>query len=225
MAEYTQVVVAGNIAGTNAFRAVFGGADQSDVPQLQAWDDENVSTTAIQALTGTTENGDESFLCAASTNDGNGDPGVGWATALAGAGGGAAVNRLRGSEDFVLLGTTAPVGPFPIYRTFQFAFGLASDSPTGKVGHEPYLSVKVFYTGAPPTVSFDHNSGTEGAPVWDPMTSQPAGTPNPVDVGTTIHATGPGTVGGVGSNNGVLDPVTKPGSGEKFAEEYWVRSL
>jgi hypothetical protein len=225
MAEYVQVVAAGNQAGVNGFRVAFGGADQSDVPQLQAWDNELGTTTAIQALVGTTENGDESFVCAASTNDGNGDPGAAWATGLASAAGGAAVNRLRGTESMVLLGTTAPVSPFPVYRTLQWAMGLASDSPTGKVGHEPYISVKVFYTGAAPTVDIEYNSGTEGAPVWSPMTSQPGGTPNPVDVATTIHATGPGTVGGVGSNNGVLDPVTKPGSGEKFAEEYWVRSL
>ena len=82
MAEYVQVVAAGTQAGVNGFRAVFGGANQSDVPQLQAWDNELGTTAAIQALVGTTENGDESFVCAASSNDGNGDPGAAWATGL-----------------------------------------------------------------------------------------------------------------------------------------------
>jgi hypothetical protein len=35
-------------------------------------------------------------------------------------------------------------------------------------------------------------------------------------VKNTIHATGPGTT------TLSLDPVTKPGSGEKWAEEQWV---
>lgn len=225
MPEYEQVEVAGNQAGINAFRCVFDGADQSDIPQLQAWDDEQVNAATIEALAGTAENSDRSFLCAASTDDGNGDPGAAWATGLAPVAGAAAVNRLKGNENYVALGTTVPVAPFPKYRKFQFAFAVTSDAQVGTVGHQPYMSVKVFYTGAPPTVGVEYNAGTEGAPNWKPMVLTQAGTANPITVGTCIHATGPGTTGGVGSNNGVLDPVTKPGSGEKFAEEYWVRSL
>ena len=225
MPEYEQIAAAGNQAGTNAFRAVFTVADHSDLPRLQAWDNEQLNTHAIELLTGTTENGDVSGLCAASTNDGNGDPGAAWATALAQTAGGAVVNRLQGDVAYVILGTVVPVSPFPVYRTFQFAVGIASDMASGTVGHQPYLAVKSFYTGAVPTLDFEYNNGTEGSPAWQPMTSQPGGTVNAIDVGTAIHATGPDTTGGVGGNNGVLDPITKPGSGEKFAEEYWVRSL
>jgi hypothetical protein len=225
MPEYEQVVVAGNQAGVNAFRAAFDTADQSDLPQLQAWDDEQVNAATIEALAGTTENGDKSFLCAASTDDGNADPGAAWATGLAQTAGSAVVNRLKGNDAFVTLGTTIPTSPFPKYRRFQFAFAVTSDAQVGTVGHQPYLAIKVFYTGAAPTVDVEYNAGTEGAPNWKPMVLTLAGVSNPIGVGTTIHATGPATTGGVGSNNGVLDAVTKPGSGEKFAEEYWVRSL
>ncbi len=224
MPEYRQIAAAGNIAGSNALRCKFSGADQSDIPQFTAWDDEQLNTTSAECLAGTAANGNKSFLAAKSTNDGNGAAGAAWATGLAQTPGGAVANRLKGTAAFVLLGTTAPVAPFPVYRTMQFAFGCAADSSPGSVGYQPSLSAKVFYTGAPPTVDFEYNDGSDGSPNWVAMTSSPKGTPLPLGIKNAVHATGPDTVGGT-SDDGVLDPITKPGSGEKFAEEYWVRTL
>lgn len=223
--EYVQVQPAGNQDAINAFRAVFEGADQSDIPQLTAWDDHNMTTTVIESLAGTPANSNKSMVLAVSTNDGNGSPGVGWATALAQTEGGAVANRLKGSSSFVLLGTTPPTSPFPKHRTFNYAMAACADSQVGSVGYQPVLAAKVFYTGAAPTVNFDYNDNTEGSPNWVRMTSSAKGVAMPMGIGNTIHATGPDTDGGVGSNDGVLDAVTKPGAGEKFAEEYWVRTL
>ena len=224
MPEYKQVVVAGNIVGANAFRAVFNVADHSDLPQLTAWDNEQMTTTAIECLAGTVLNLGKSMVCARSTNDGNAAAVLGWATALAQSAGGAVANRLRGAQSYVLLGTTPPVAPYPVHRTFQFAFAVEADSTPGSIGYQPAIAVKVFYTGAVPTVNFAYNEGTDGVPVWVAMTSAVKGTAMALAIRNAIHATGPDTVGGA-ADNGVLDPVTKPGSGEAFATEYWVRTL
>ena len=225
MPEYRQIAAAGNQAGSNALRVVFETSPHSDIPHLTAWDNENMNSTVIESLAGTPQNGNKSMVAAKSTSDGHGAAGAGWATDLAQTVGGAETNRLKGTTAYVLLGTTAPVAPFPVHRTFQIAQACCSDSQVGSVGYAPVLAVKVFYTGAPPTVNFDYNQGTDGAPSWTRMTSSPKGTAMPLGVNNTVHATGPDTVAGTGSNNGVLDAVTKPGSGEKWAEEYWVRSL
>lgn len=224
MAEYTQIPAAGNQAAINVMRMVFETADHSDIPQLSAWDDETMTTVASECLAGTTANGLKSLVMAASTNDGNGATGATWATALPQTAGGAVANRLRGNYSFVLLGTAVPVGPFPVYRTWQYAAAVASDSQVGVIGYQPVIACKVFYTGAPPTVHFDYNQGTSGSPSWVRMTSAPKGTAMPMGVANTLHATGPDTVGGT-SNDGALDPVTKPGTGERIAPEFWVRSL
>lgn len=224
MPEYVQVQEAGNKAAANAFRVVFETADHSDIPQLTAWDNENMNTTSIECLAGTPGNGNESMVMAVSTNDGNAAPAEGWATGLVSQSGGAVANRLRGRESFVLLGTTPPMAPFPVHRTFQYAMACAADSHVGSIGYRPAIACKVFYTGAPPVVNFDFNAGTEEDPDWQRMTSQAKGSAMAIGVGNTIHATGPDTVGG-DNNDGVLDPVTKPGAGEKVAEGYWVRTL
>jgi hypothetical protein len=224
MAEYKQIAAAGNIAGSNAFRCVFTVADHSDIPQLTAWDDEDLAATTAECLVGTAANGNKSFLAAKSTSDGHGAAGSTWATGLAQTPGAAEANRLKGIVSYVPLGTTAPVAPFPKNRTFQFAFGCAADSAPGSVGYQPAVAVKCFYTGAPPTVNFEYNEGSDGAPSWVAFLASDKGVPLPVGIKTAILATGPDTAGGT-SDDGVLDPITKPGSGEKFAEEYWIRTL
>lgn len=224
MPEYQQITAAGNQAGSNALRIRFEVADHSDVPQFTAWDNEQMNSTTIECLTGTVANANRSMLAAKSTSDGHGPAPADWATALAQTPGGAETNRLRGNASFVVLGTTPPVAPFPRYRTLQYAAGCAADSGVGSIGYQPVLAVKVFYTGAPPTVAFESNDGSDGVPTWVAMTSSVKGTPMALGIRNTIHATGPDTVAG-SANDGVLDPVTKPGAGEKWAEEYWVRTL
>lgn len=223
MSEYVQISGAGNQNTQNVLRVVFSGADQSDIPQLQAWADFNLNTTNIEALQGTPVNGERSMLVAKSTHAG--PSGVDWPVGLAQTPGGAVANRLRGNDAFVLLGTSAPVAPFPVARTFNMALLVPADASPGGVGFQPVVAVKVFYAGAPPTIEFECNEGSDGSPVWRPLTSSPQGVNMPIAANNGLLFTGPNTVPGTGSNNGSIDPITKPGSGEKVAEEVWVRSL
>jgi hypothetical protein len=211
MPTYEQVANAGNVAGQNVYKVRFAGAPCSDVPQLQAWDDHLMTTTLVESLAGTAGNGNESLVAAAHTTPGA--TGAAWVPASA-TPGGAQTNRLKGNDSFCLLGTTAPATDEE--RRFQLAFGCAADSAPGASGHQPVLGVKVFYAGAPPVPEFSYNAGSEGAPTWVAMTSGVKGTPMAMGVKNTIHATGPNTT------TTALDPVTKPGSGEKWAEEQWV---
>ena len=214
MPTYERVANAGDVAGQNVYKVRFAGAPCSDVPQIQAWDDHTMSTVVSESLAGTSGidgNGGKSLVAAAHTT---GTPTITpWVPASAVAGG-ALANRLRGNDSFCLLGATAPATDEE--RKFQLAFGCASNSVPGASGHQPVLGVKVFYAGAPPTPQFSYNAGTEGVPVWTAMTSGVKGSAMAMGVRNTIHATGPG------STPLSLDPVTKPGSGEKWAEEQWV---
>jgi hypothetical protein len=215
MPTYEQVANAGNLAGQNVYRVVFGGAACSDVPQLQAWDDYQMTTTVSESLAGTSVNALKSLVAAAHTSAVA--TAGGWATGLAVTAGGAETNRLKGNASFCLLGSTAPA--LDEARRFQLAFGCASDSVPGASGHQPVLGLKTFYAGAAPVPVFAYNSGTEGTPVWVAMTAGVKGTPMAMGVKNTIHATGPGTT------TSSLDPVTKPGSGEKWAEESWIMTV
>lgn len=224
MPTYEQVANAGNLAGQNVYKARFGVNPCSDIPQLQAWDDYNMNTTIGESLVGTDNNGGESQLVAAHVT--NVDPGAGWATGLVGVDGGGEIqgaghraNRLRGEAQTLLLGDAADVAPLADEeRKFNLAFAVHDDNTTGTSGHRPVLGVKTFYAGAPPDVSIWYNRGTEGTPDWVAMTTEAKGTSMVIGVGNTIHATGPGTT------VSALDPVTKPGSGEGFADQQWVQT-
>ena len=223
MATYEQVANAGDEAGQNVYKVLFATEDCSDMPQLQAWDDEDMDGVAVESLQGTTNNLGESQVVAAHTS--NFDPGAGWAptAGVAGGGdiqgGGFRANRLRGEEQYLLLGDVADIAPVAgEERSFNVAFAVHDDSTPGTAGHRPILAVKTFYAGAAPDVDFHYNKGTEGTPDWVAMTSEAKGTPMSISVLNTIHATGPNTT------TLALDPVTKPGSGEKFAEEQWIQT-
>lgn len=211
MPTYEQVTGAGNVEAQNVYRLLFASAPCSDVPQLQAWDDHQMASTASESLAGTVANGHVSLVAAADTSDG--PVADGWVPASPAAGG-ALANRLRGTESFCLLGATAPGADEA--RTFQLAFGVAADSVPGAAGHQPVIAVKIFYAGAPPVPVFAYNVGSDGVPSWEAMSSSPKGTAMAMGVKNTIHATGPA------STTLALDPVTKPGSGEKWAEGQWV---
>ena len=135
------------------------------------------------------------------------------------------VNRLRGNESYLLLGDAADAPPAADEdRYFQMAFAVHDDNVSGTSGHQPVITVKAFYAGAPPDIGFWYNRGaddlaaTEVGADWVEMTSEVKGTPMAIGVGNAMLATGPGT------STTSLDPVTKPGSGEKFAEEQWVQT-
>jgi hypothetical protein len=228
MPTYEQVNNAGDIDGQHVYKVRFGVNPCSDMPQLQAWDDHDMNTVNVESLQGTVNNGGVSQIAAAhTTNINTGGP---WAPATMDEGGGQMqdpnavgtahrANRLRGNEGYLLLGDAGDSPPIADEeREFQLAFMAHDDSGTGTSGHRPVLGVKTFYAGAPPDVDFYYNRGTEGAPDWVAMTSSDKGTPMAIGVLNTIHATGPATT------VTALDPVTKPGSGEKAAEEQWVQT-
>lgn len=240
MATYEQVVDeagsgrAGDENGRNVYKVRFGNEPCSDQPQLQAWDDHNMNTVASESLQGTAVNGGVPLIAAAHTT--NIRTGGAWVPASASAGEGVMqdpnavgtqhrANRLRGNESFLGLydtGDAAPVADEERY--FQLAALAASDSVPGVAGHLPVLAVKAFYAGAAPVVDFYYNRGeddlgaTEVNADWVAMTSEAKGTPMAIGVQNTIHFTGPG------SSTTSLDPVTKPGTGEKAAEEQWIQT-
>jgi len=240
MATYEQVVVTGgggapgDVDGRNVYKIVFGTNDCSDMPQLQAWDDYNMNAVAGESLQGTVVNGGESQIAAAHTS--NVKTGGVWVPTNASAGGGDMqdpnavgtshrANRLRGNESYLLLGDVTDMPPLgDDYRLFQLAFGAASDSTPGTSGHMPALAIKTFYAGAPPDVRFWYNAGQDdlldpsGSASWVEMNHEDKGSPMAAGIKNTILATGPGTT------TTALDPVVKPGSGEKWAEEQWIQT-
>lgn len=216
MSTHVRVPGAGNQNRQFAFRCAFSGADQSDIPQLQAWDDFTCATTVSESLTGTPGNSSKSMIAVKSTH--TGPAGVNWATGLAQTPGGAVTNRLKGTAAFVLLGADAPVAPYPAHRNFQLAVMVPDDASPGSAGMQPVLAVKMFYAGAAPDVTFEYNTGDDVTPVWAALTSSPKGTPMAISVANGILPTG------VGSVSGTMNPIVRPGSGEKAAEEYWIRT-
>lgn len=240
MATYEQVVIdggggaAGNVEGRNIYKVVFNTNDCSDTPQLQAWDDYNMNSVDSESLQGTELNSQESLLAAAHTT--NAKTGGPWVPENSSAGGGDMqdpnavgtshrANRLRGEESYLFLSDVGDDPPLAgDERTFQLAFGAASDSTPGTSGHMPVLAVKTFYAGAAPEVGFWYNTGQDdlinpsGTANWVEMTSEEKGSAMAIGVKNTIIATGPDTT------TTSLDPVTKPGSGEKWAEEQWIQT-
>jgi hypothetical protein len=216
MPTYQRIPLAGNIAGQHVCRFIFTDNPSSDVPQLTAWDDYNMSTTLKESLVGTTINGNVSAICVGSTHVAA--TSNGWATNLAMSPGGAFQNRVKGNYSWVNLGDTAP--GVEESRTFQIAIGVASDFMPGITGHDVVLGIKVFYTTAtPPTVTLQVNtSNSESSPIWTTVNLQSKGVGTLPSLPNTIYATGPD------STTSNLDPVTKPESGEKFAEQYWIQT-
>lgn len=217
MSTYEQIPLCGNIAGQNVFRFGFTGYDCSDVPRLTAWDDYHMNTIVKETLVGTTGNGNVSSVCGASTD--TGATANGWATGLTATPGGALTNRMKGAVDYVSLGTVAPI--IGDYRRFQLAFGVNSDSTPGLTGHDIVLGIQVFYiTAGAPTVTLEYNSAaSEVSPVWVNLNLQLKGVGTAPSLPNTIYAAGPDTT------TSVLDPVTKPETGEKFSEEYWSKTV
>lgn len=240
MPTYEQVVDeagsgrAGDANGRNVYKVRFGSNACSDQPQLQAWDDFNVNTVVSESLAGTAGNGNKSLMAAAHTT--NIRTGGAWVPAAAVAGDGVMqdpnavgtqhrANRLRGAESTLGLYDTGDAVPVAEEeRYFQLAALVAADSSTGVAGHLPVLAVKAFYAGAPPVINFFYNSGeddlgaTEVNANWVQMTSEDAGVSMAIGVANTVNFTGPT------STTSALAPVTKPGSGEKAAEEQWVQT-
>jgi len=215
MPTFEQIPLAGNQDAQNVFRITIGDFPCSDLPRITAWDDYNMNTVSAESLAGTPANGNVSSICAIDTTLSS--SGTDWATGLAQNPGGQTANRLKGNDSYITLGNVAPgVGDT---RTFQLAVGVAADFTPGTTGHEIVIGVTVYYTGSAPSVTLEYNSSnSETTPNWVGLNMQSKGVSTPPAYPNTVFATGPD------STTTSIDPVTKPDTGEKFAEEYWVQT-
>lgn len=222
MAQWELVTNAADVASRNVFKARFETNPCSDIPQLQAWDDYNLTTVASQILAGFAANSEESLVAAASTEAAA--TGANWVPASAAAGG-SLVNRLRGEESFVLLGASPP--GVNDERRFNLVMGCHADSAVGVSGNTPAFAIKSFYAGAAPDIKFFYNRGVDdlgaGAGAdWIEMTSEDKGNSMAIGLKNAIWAA---DASGASPISTTPQPVTKPGTGEKFAPEHWIQTV
>lgn len=100
-----QLAGAGNNSTARNVIGITYSALLSSVPQLQAWDTSALTTILNQVFTGTAGNGSIPMVSAVATSDGA--PVSAWKPGSATAGG-ATINRLKGSTNFVNLNATTP---------------------------------------------------------------------------------------------------------------------
>lgn len=196
----------GQVAAKNVFRINFSQA-LSAIPELHAWDDFNLNTVANKVFTGTAVNLNKPMIGAIGADIA---PTAAWWPANLVAG--AAVNnasRLKGNDGYCLLSAAAPLANGDVFFNFDFRF--PSDVlPADTMAFA--LSLLYKFTGPVPSVTwFGNDGGTELAPVWTALTTQPKGTSS---AATVIR---PSDAGG----DGVGDVVTIPGSGEAHPAEIW----
>jgi len=196
----------GQNAAKNVFRINFS-EDLSDIPELHAWDDFNLNTVANKVFTGTTVNGNTPMIGAIGADVA---PSAAWYPA--GLTPAAAVNTaslLRGNDGYINLSAAAPVAG-DVFFNFDFSF------PSDVVPSDLMSFVTNFlfaFTGPVPTITwFANDGGTEGAPIWTALTTQPGG----VNAAATVIR--PSDSGGTG----VGDTVTIPAAGEIFPDEIFV---
>lgn len=196
----------GAVAAFRVFRINFSQA-LSAIPELHAWDDFNLNTVTGKIFTGTTVNGNKPMIGAIGADIA---PSAAWwpASAVSGANLNVA-SRLKGTDGWCKLDDAAPGINGDVFFNFNFSF--PSDiTPSDVISC--CLSVLYKYTGSTPSVTwYGNDGGTEGAPIWTSLTSQPKGTNG---AATVIR---PSDAGG----DGVGDVVTIPGSGEIFPAEVW----
>lgn len=197
----------GQVAAKNVFKISFSEA-LSAIPELHAWDDFNLNTVVNKIFAGTAGNSNLPMIGAIGCSVA---PAAAWwvETLTAGASEDVA-SRLKGDTGWCKLDTTAPLALGEVFFNFDFRF--PSDvQPADTVDF--CLSVLYRYTGATPTVVWSGNdAGTEGAPVWTPLTTQPKGT----NAAATVIR--PSDAGG----DGVGDLVTIPPSGQAHPAEIWL---
>jgi hypothetical protein len=199
----------------NVFRVTFSQT-LSAVPTLEAWDDNTYATTANEIFAGTDvmstiHNGSVPLLAAAATTTDT--PASDWnpSDISSVVSGGATINRLKGTTNYVNLASTAPNASDTI--RFNLCLEIPSDATvpsTSSLTH--VVAVRYQYTGSAPTLTWEFNDddagGTEGTPSWTTITAG----------GTHIIKHGDS---GVASSNIF---VTRPSSGTTEAAETWVTS-
>lgn len=218
---FEQIQLAGNQNARYVFRVTPLSYDCSDLTRITAWDTYACSSYAYESLAGTAANGFKSSIAAFDTT--NQTSGAGWATGLTATSGAVhnGANRLKGGVNYVELGDGSGGVTPPVTgekRWFQLAFSVCSDSTAGTTGHACVLSITMYYTGTAPTPKLEYNSSgtdTDAGGTWVTMMLRAKDDGSAGTKPFAIYATGPDTT------TGSLDPVTKPSSGEAWAEEYW----
>jgi hypothetical protein len=196
--------------GQNAAKEVFKisfSEDLSQIPELHAWDTFTLDTVSNKVFTGTTVNGDVPMIGAIALTVA---PGASWYPASPVAGAAVDVaSLLIGNTGFCLMTSAAPVAG-DVFFNFDFSF--PSDVLPGDT-MSFVVNFLFIFTGATPTITWAANDGgTEGAPIYTALTTQPGGS---AGAATVIR---PSDTGG----SGVGDTVTIPTSGEAFPDEIFV---
>lgn len=206
MAIPSKVVGAGNnSSAVNCFQVSFSQA-LSAAPTLEAWDDSTFSTTTKEWTAGTAGNGNIPYVSAVATTQGA--PVSAWKPASPVAGG-AVINRLKGTTNFVILSTSIPGAGGTV--KFNINFEIPSDASVPSTNSFGVFAVRYSYSGATPSLTFQFNDssagGTDGAPQFTNIT--------PGAAGNFIR----GADVGVSSGSVIL---TKPTSSVVDAGEIWV---
>lgn len=203
-----QVYGAGNSSiARNVLKVTFSQAT-SDYPKLEAWDDFNTNSTLHEIFTGTTENGDIPMLSGVGTTDGA--PISNWKPAAPSVGG-ATINRLLGSTNYVIL-SSSNMGIGGTVR-FNLCWEIPYDA-TVPADLDCVFVIRYSYTGTAPVLTWEFNDvdagGNEGTPVWTAITPGVAG-----------HILRP-TDAGVASPNLVLH---KPAASVADNPELWIAAV
>jgi hypothetical protein len=196
----------GAVAAMNVLRITFSEA-LSAIPLLQAWDSFAMNTVVNKIFTGTTGNGSKPMIAAIGCDEAPADS---WWPADPVPG--AAVNvasRLKGGDGYCELADAAPGAGGHVFFNFNFLFP-EDVIPTDTLNF--VLGLVYRYTGAAPSLTWAGNDGgSEGAPSWTTLTSQPKGTNG---AATVLK---PSDSGGSGTG----DQMTIPPSGEEHPDEIW----
>jgi len=171
-----KITTIGNKDTANVFKATFSEA-LALPPKIEAWDNAETfpertsygATTIKQIFAGTTGNESLPMLYAAATTGSS--PGSDWKPTSVTAGG-ATINRLKGSTNYVLDPTTPDAGES---ITFNIGLEVPYDAVETAGEMEHTIQLRYFYSGDTPTVTLHGNSGTEGTPVWEEITTDTTG--------------------------------------------------
>ena len=186
-----------NSIAQNVLRVTFSEAT-SDIPRLEAWDSYAFTTTVNEVFAGTAGNSNKPMIAAVATT--NAAPISAWVPAAVTAGG-ATINLLKGSTNFVNLSNAvvAQGGTVRFNLNWKVPFDAAIPSNMAAV-----LVIRFSYTGPAPILTWAFNDsaggGTEGVPVWTNITPGLGGNKiKPADAGSSagniiLHRPVAGTV-------------------------------
>jgi hypothetical protein len=156
-----------NSTAVNVFRITFTQA-LSSAPRYEAYDGAVFPATGSATTTTNgifnTGSGSGSMLSLVDTS--GGAPTSAWKPAIAGTGGSANPNRMKGTGYYVTSTATPGAGGIITWNEVLEVPYTATTSTT--MSHD--LLVRYTYTGTAPSLTWAFNEGTEGTPTWTTMT-------------------------------------------------------